>query len=99
LTQVLAGIRAVEIGTEMFGKRNAATGEEETDPRTLVRLAIPRRAYIQTHVDYIVEVVEEVFRRREGLKPFRFLEQAPFLRHFTARYGMGERPSEETLCK
>jgi tryptophanase len=44
-----------------------------------VRLAIPRRVYIQSHVDYIIEVVE-VFRRREHLKPFRFLEQAPFLR-------------------
>jgi tryptophanase len=90
LTQFLAGIRAVEIGTEMFGKRNAETGEEEPDPRTLVRLAIPRRVYTQSHVDYIVEVVEEVFKRRKHLKPFRFLEQAPFLRHFTARYRMTE---------
>jgi tryptophanase len=85
---VVGGIRAVEIGTAMFGKRNAETGEEEPGPRELVRLAIPRRVYTQSHVDYIVEVVEEVFRRREHLKPFRFLEQAPFLRHFTARYRM-----------
>ena len=95
----LGGIRAVEIGTAMFGKRNVETGEEEPGPRELVRLAIPRRVYTQSHVDYIVEVVEEVFRRREGLKPFRILEQAPFLRHFTTQYGMVERPSERTLRK
>ena len=85
---VVGGIRAVEIGTAMFGKRNVETGAEEPGPRELVRLAIPRRVYTQSHVDYIIEVVEEVFRRRERLKPFCFLEQAPFLRHFTARYGM-----------
>ncbi len=95
----LGGIRAVEIGTAMFGKRNVETGEEEPGPRELVRLAIPRRVYTQSHVDYIVEVVEEVFRRRERLKPFRILEQAPFLRHFTAQYGMVERPSEQALPK
>jgi tryptophanase len=55
----LGGIRAVEIGTAMFGKRNVETGEEEPGPRELVRLAIPRRVYTQSHVDYIVEVVEE----------------------------------------
>ncbi|MGE0472448.1 MAG: tryptophanase [Nitrospirales bacterium] len=88
---VLGGIRAVEIGTAMFGKHNVQTGKEEPGPRELVRLAIPRRVYTQSHVDYIVEVVEEVFRRREGLKPFYFLEQAPFLRHFTAKYGMVEK--------
>ncbi len=85
---VLGGIRAVEIGTAMFGKRNVETGEEEPGPRELVRLAIPRRVYTQSHVDYIVEVVEEVYRRREHLKPFRFLEQASVLRHFTAQYRM-----------
>ena len=95
----LGGIRAVEIGTAMFGKRNVETGEEEPGPRELVRLAIPRRVYTQSHVDYIVEVVEEVFRRRERLKPFRILEQAPFLRHFTAQYGMVDRPSARTLRK
>jgi tryptophanase len=91
---VVGGIRAVEIGTAMFGKRNVETGEEEPGPRELVRLAIPRRVYTQSHVDYIVEVVEEVFQRREHLKPFRFLEQAPFLRHFTAQYSMVERSSK-----
>ncbi|MGD9852206.1 MAG: tryptophanase [Nitrospirales bacterium] len=87
---VLGGIRAVEIGTAMFGKHNMKTGKEEPGPRELVRLAIPRRVYTQSHVDYIVEVVEEVFRRRDSLKAFCFKEQAPFLRHFTARYGVAE---------
>ena len=95
----LGGIRAVEIGTAMFGKRNVETGEEEPGPRELVRLAIPRRVYTQSHVDYIVEVVEEVFQRRECLKPFCILQQAPFLRHFTAQYGMVEPLSERTLPK
>ena len=88
--RVIAVFPNGEIVTPMFGKGNAETGKEEPGPRELVRLAIPRRVYTQSHVDYIVEVVEEAFRRREGLKPFRFLEQAPFLRHFTAQYGMVE---------
>ena len=79
LTQFSSGIRAVNIGTAMFGKRNVDTGKEEPGPRELVRLIIPRRVYTQSHVDYIIEVVEEVFRCREHLKPLRLLEQAPFL--------------------
>ncbi len=62
------------------------TGGEESGPRELVWLAIPRRVYTQSHGDYILEVVKEAFRWRKGLKLFRFLEQAPFLRHFTAQY-------------
>jgi tryptophanase len=90
----------VEIGTAMFGKRNVETGEEEPGPRELVRLAIPKRVSTQSHVAYIVEVVEEVSRPREKLKPFRFLEQAHFLRHFTAQYGMMKGPSSKrTLSK
>jgi tryptophanase len=83
---VLAGIRAVEIGSAMFGRRDPATGEEHPAPRELVRLAIPRRVYTQSHVDYVVEAIAELHRRRERLLPYRIVEQAPFLRHFTARY-------------
>ena len=83
---VLAGIRAVEIGTAMFGKRDADTGTEHPAVRELVRLAIPRRVYTQSHIDYVVEALAELYRRRERLRPFRIVEQAPFLRHFTARY-------------
>jgi tyrosine phenol-lyase len=81
-----AGIRAVEIGTVMFGRRNAVTGEETPGPMELVRLAIPRRVYTQSHVDYVVEAILQVWARREGVRGYRFLEQAPMLRHFTARF-------------
>ncbi len=81
-----AGIRAVEIGTVMFGRRDPATGAETAAPMELVRLALPRRVYTQSHVDYVVEAIVNVFRRREGVRGYRFLEQAPFLRHFTAKF-------------
>ncbi len=83
---VLSGIRSVEIGTAMFGKHDAETGEEHPATQELVRLAIPRRVYTQSHIDYVVEAVVELHRRRESLRPFRIVEQAPFLRHFTARF-------------
>ncbi|HXI20840.1 MAG TPA: tryptophanase [Gemmatimonadales bacterium] len=81
-----AGIRAVEIGTVMFGRRDPATGEETPGPMELVRLAIPRRVYTQSHVDYVVEAILNVFERRGTVRGYRFVEQAPFLRHFTARF-------------
>jgi tryptophanase len=71
------GIRSVEIGTLMFGEH--ATMD-------LVRLAIPRRVYTQSHVDYVVEVILEVWRRREQIRGLALTHQAPFLRHFTARF-------------
>jgi len=87
---ILGGVRAVEIGTAMFGKRDAVTGAEHPATRELVRLAIPRRVYTQSHMDYVVEVVAEMFRRRESLVPYQFVEQSPVLRHFTARYAPTE---------
>jgi len=71
------GIRSVEIGTLMFGK--AAQMD-------LVRLAIPRRVYTQSHVDYVVEVILEVWQRREQIRGLRLTQEAPFLRHFTAHF-------------
>jgi tryptophanase len=82
----LGGLRAVEIGTAMFGRRDSETGEEQPAPRELVRLAIPRRVYTQSHIDYVTEVVGLAHTRRNDLRAYRFVEQAPFLRHFTARY-------------
>jgi tryptophanase len=79
-----AGIRSVEIGTLMFGKRDA-DGSEHTAAMELVRLCIPRRVYTQSHVDYVVEAILEVWRRRESIRGLRLVHQAPFLRHFTAR--------------
>ena len=81
-----AGIRAVEIGTVMFGRRNALTGQETPGPMELVRLAIPRRVYTQSHVDYVVEAILQVWERREKVSGYRFVEQAPLLRHFTAKF-------------
>jgi len=83
---VEGGIRAVEVGTVMFGARDPETGEESTAPMELVRLALPRRVYTQSHVDYMVEAILEVFGRREGVGGFRFDYQAPVLRHFTATF-------------
>jgi tryptophanase len=82
----LAGIRAVEIGTAMFGRRDPETGKDTPAPRELVRLAIPRRVYTQSHIDYVIEAVIELRRRSEGFLPYDIVEQAPFLRHFTARF-------------
>ncbi|MEZ4416746.1 MAG: tryptophanase [Gemmatimonadota bacterium] len=80
------GIRAVEVGTVMFGHRDPATGEEHPAAMELVRLALPRRVYTQSHVDYIVEVIAEVWKRRGSIGGFRFVHQAAALRHFTARF-------------
>lgn len=81
-----AGIRAVEIGSVMFGKKDPETGEEIPAPMELVRLAIPRRVYTQSHVDYVVEAILEVFRRPETIGGLEIVYEAPFLRHFTARF-------------
>ena len=70
------GIRSVEIGTLMFG--SAAKMD-------LVRLAIPRRVYTQSHIDYVVEVILEVWKNRQRIKGLKLSHEAPFLRHFTAR--------------
>jgi tyrosine phenol-lyase len=80
------GIRAVEIGTVMFGRRVPETGEEIPGPVELVRLAIPRRVYTQSHIDYVVEIICEVWRERDRLRGYRFTYQAATLRHFTARF-------------
>ena len=70
------GIRSVEIGTLMFG---------DAAHMDLVRLAIPRRVYTQSHIDYVIEVMLEVWQQRERIQGLRLTHEAPFLRHFTAR--------------
>jgi tyrosine phenol-lyase len=79
------GIRSVEIGTLMFGKRDEK-GVEHPGPMDLLRLAIPRRVYTQSHIDYVVEVILEVWGNREKIRGLELTYQAPFLRHFTARF-------------
>ena len=99
-----AGIRAVEIGTVMFGRRDADTGQEHAAPMELVRLAIPRRVYTQSHVDYVVEAMLEVFGNRESIHGYRITEQPRALRHFTARFAplaaaaRPAAPAEESLA-
>jgi tryptophanase len=78
------GIRACEIGTVMFGRH--PDGAEEPAPMDLVRLAIPRRTYTQSHVDYVIEVCEHVARHAGDLRGLRIVEEPPALRHFTARF-------------
>jgi tyrosine phenol-lyase len=79
------GIRSVEIGTLMFGKRDE-NGVEHPGPKDLLRLAIPRRVYTQSHIDYVVEIILEVWRRRAAIRGLKLTYQAAFLRHFTARF-------------
>jgi len=78
------GIRGCEIGTVMFGMH--ADGSESPAAMELVRLAIPRRVYTQSHVDYVIEVVRWVAERARELRGMRIVEQPPTLRHFTARF-------------
>jgi tryptophanase len=80
------GIRGCEIGSVMLGKRDPATGKEEPAAMELVRLALPRRVYTQSHVDYVVEVIGDVHAARADLRGLRIVQQAPVLRHFTARF-------------
>jgi tryptophanase len=78
------GIRGCEIGTVMFGRQ--PDGSEQPAPMDLVRLAIPRRTYTQSHVDYVIEVCEYVAERAGELRGFEIVEEPPTLRHFTARF-------------
>jgi tryptophanase len=78
------GVRSVEIGTVMFGR--APDGSESPAPMELVRLAIPRRTYTQSHIDYVIEVGAEVVQRAAGLRGYRITAEPPTLRHFTARF-------------
>lgn len=79
----VAGIRTVEIGSLMFGR---GEGESFQPARMeLVRLAIPRRVYTQSHIDFVIEVFTELAKTAGKLKPLRLVESSPSLRHFTAR--------------
>jgi len=75
----------VEIGSVMFGKRRP-DGSETPAPMELVRLAVPRRTYTQSHIDYVGEVIAAVAQRKGELRGYHIMEQAPWLRHFTARF-------------
>lgn len=81
------GIRSVEIGSLMFGKYKSDGSTKVLIPANmeLVRLAIPRRVYTQSHIDYVAEVIIEVWNKRATLTGYSIIEEAPLLRHFTAK--------------
>jgi tryptophanase len=81
-----AGIRSVEIGSVMFGVMDAATGEERSAPHELVRLAIPRRTYTQSHIDYVIEALGEIARQKDRIRGVRIAWQPAALRHFSAAF-------------
>ncbi len=78
------GIRGCEIGTVMFGKQ--PDGSEIMAPMDLVRLAIPRRVYTQSHMDYLLEVIMEVFENKDAIQGMEITWQPDALRHFTAKF-------------
>ncbi len=79
------GIRCCEIGSVMFGKYDAE-GKMIPAAMELVRLAIPRRVYTQSHIDYVVETFRELIGQKEQARGFRIVHEPPFLRHFTAHF-------------
>ncbi len=97
---VEGGIRGCEIGTVMFGRH--PDGTETPAAMDLVRLAIPRRTYTQSHVDYVIEVIRFVAAGAAGLHGYRIVDEPPALRHFTARFeplrasGPGSAPRKVT---
>ncbi|MCK5498740.1 MAG: tyrosine phenol-lyase, partial [Gammaproteobacteria bacterium] len=76
----VGGVRTVEIGSVMFG------GDGKAPEMELVRLAIPRRVYTQSHIDYVVETSAELFEQRDKMVGLRMTTAPPFLRHFTATF-------------
>jgi tryptophanase len=79
------GIRAVEIGSVMFGKYNK---QHQLIPASmeLVRLAIPRRVYTQSHMDFVIEVFEKIWQHKDKAQGLKITYEQPFLRHFTAHF-------------
>ncbi len=77
-------VRAVEIGSLMFARTDPATGEEKPAPVELVRLAVPRRVYTNSHLRYVAAVLREIHDHRSDLRGYRIVRQARYLRHFTA---------------
>lgn len=82
---IQGGIRGVELGSVMFGRKDSQ-GNEMPAPLELVRLAFPRRVYTQSHFDYLLEVIEDVWGDRERITGYRIRQQPEYLRHFTCHF-------------
>ena len=82
----MGGIRSCEIGSVMFGKSDQLSGKFRPAKLELVRLAIPRRVYTQSHMDYVVKCLGELAEQRESIRGMRIVWEPPILRHFTARF-------------
>ena len=82
----VGGIRGCEIGTVMFGRK--PDGSEVAAPMELVRLAIPRRTYTQSHIDYVIEVCAEVHKNASKLRGFKIVKEPASLRHFTSEFAL-----------
>jgi tryptophanase len=82
------GIRTVEIGSLMFGEEDPQTGKQTFAPRELVRMAIPRRVFTNSHLDYIADVAARIVSRKNELPGYKITRQAKFLRHFTCDLAM-----------
>ncbi len=80
------GIRGVEIGSVMFAHKDKATGEMVHPQLELVRLAIPRRVYTQSHLDYVAETLQKIAAKKDRIRGLRFTYSPELLRHFTARF-------------
>jgi len=80
------GVRSCEIGSVMLGRVDPETGAERPAPKELVRLAVPRRTYTQSHMDYLIEVVEAVWNHRARIPGMAIVESPRVLRHFTAHF-------------
>jgi tyrosine phenol-lyase len=92
------GIRGVEIGTVMFGAEHPETGELIPAPMELVRLAVPRRVFTNSHLEYVVEVLEQIRERRHTLKGLRMTYAPKVLRHFRALFEEIEQPVESPVA-
>ena len=82
----VGGIRAVEIGSVAFAHQDPQTREWVYPDLELVRLAIPRRVYTQSHLDYVIRVLRELWQKRDQIRGMKIVYQTKLLRHFTARF-------------
>ncbi len=82
---VEAGVRVVEIGSLMFGGTDPETGKKVNAPRELVRMALPRRVYTNSHLDYIANIASDIVAKKDALTGYKISYQARFLRHFTCK--------------